>query len=204
MVQSVATSQPSSQHLAVMKEDTDAAESDVKSEMKQEMFDDIKQEGGGGGKGDCSMVGSNSMPVFKSEGKHESCGKEVKLEDTADGKMEAHMKCEAGGDAVKLENDDKLDGSGVKSDDAKSNSLNSTEGGTTTVAVTHDSATPAVAGTHGSTTKPRCKKRKLCVCACVCDICSFSQLCLQMYAFVDCSSIYKCTIIDLQYTVNLA
>ena len=161
MAQSVATSHPSSQHLAVMKEDTDAGDSDVKSEMKQEMVDDIKQEGGGGGKGECSMVGSNSMPVFKSEGKHESCGKEMKSEDKDDGKMEAHMKCEAGGDDVKLENDDKLDGSAVKSDDAKSNSLNSTEGGTTTVDVAHDSATQAAPGTHGSTTKPRCKKRKL-------------------------------------------
>ena len=150
--------------MALGKDDSDSAEHDMKPDGKQEMFDIKQEDGSGGGKGDCSMVSSESLQVsFKSEGKHESCGKEIKLEDKSDGKMEAHLKQEAAsGDIVKMENGDKLDSSVGKSEDGKSNSLDGGDGGTTTTPVAHDAAAPA-AGTHVSTTKPRCKKSEPCV-----------------------------------------
>ena len=141
---------PSSQQMAVGKEDSDSTDHDVKTEQ---------DDGSGGGKGDCSMTSSDSVPMnFKTEGKHEHCGKEMKQEDQSDGKMEAHIKSEAAAESVKMENGgDKLD---VKSEDVKPNSLDGAEGGTASAASSHDGAatTPGAAGAHVSTTKPRCKK----------------------------------------------
>ena len=139
---------PSSQQMAVGKDDSDSTDHDVKTEQ---------DDGSGGGKGECSMTSSDSVQMnFKTEGKHEHCGKEMKQEDQSDGKMEAHIKSEAAAESVKMENGgDKLD---VKSEDVKPNSLDGAEGSTASAATSHDGAAATAAGAHVSTTKPRCKK----------------------------------------------